>query len=184
MTSVVAVREPLDLAGIGHEASGTHFAQLEGSPALVERFGEIVIGRQLVAGGPLVGRDLLSRVRGSLLSAFDGQLARLDGLVVMRAEPRGMTPAQSEAAAASRPGCSRAWPPPGVPAVGVELTGTEPSQITWYKGKGIPSVDDLDEITGQAALAYALAGSRGTYGVKGDRRLAASDPHCAARGAP
>ena len=54
-----------------------------------------------------------------------------------------------------------------MPVVGVELTGTEPSQITWYKGKGIASVDDLDEITGQASLDLALAGSHGAYGVKG-----------------
>ena len=42
-------------------------------PTLVERFGELV-GRQLVSGGQLVDRELLSRVRGGLLSAFDGQL--------------------------------------------------------------------------------------------------------------
>ena len=53
-----------------------------------------------------------------------------------------------------------------VPAVGVELSSTEPSQIPWYKGKGISSVDDLDNLAGQAALDYALAGDRGTFGVK------------------
>ncbi len=47
-------------------------------------------------------------MRASLLSAFDGQLTRLEGLVVVRAEPSGMTPAQSEASARSSPGCSRA----------------------------------------------------------------------------
>ena len=39
-------------------------------------------------------------MRGSLLSAFDGQLTHLDGLVVVRAEPTGMSAAQSEASAA------------------------------------------------------------------------------------
>jgi hypothetical protein len=51
--------------------------------------------------------------------------------------------------------------------VGVELTITEPSQVPWYQGQGIASVDDLDETAGAAALIYALAGSRGAYGVKG-----------------
>ena len=134
--------------------------------ALVQRFGEIV-GRELVGGGPLVGHDLLSRVSHSLLSAFDGQLTRQEGIVVMRAEPSGMTPAQSEAAAAFETGMLQGVAAAGVPAVGVELTGTEPSQITWYKGKDIASVDNLDETTGQASLDYALAGSRGAYGVKG-----------------
>ena len=34
------------------------------------------MGRQLVSGGQLVSRELLSRVRGRLLSAFDGQLGK------------------------------------------------------------------------------------------------------------
>jgi hypothetical protein len=165
LTSVIAVREPLDLAGIGRDASGTHFSRLEGSAAVVHRFGEI-IGKELVSGGPQVDRGLLSRVRGSLLSAFDGQLARLEGLVVVRAEPEGMTPAQSEAAAAFESGLLSGVASAGIPVVGVELVGTQPSQVTWYKGKGVASVDNLDEIAGQTSLDYALAGSHGAYGVK------------------
>ena len=52
-----------NLTGIASEAAGTHYAALAGSPQLVERFGELV-GRQLVSGGQLVDRELLSRVRG------------------------------------------------------------------------------------------------------------------------
>jgi hypothetical protein len=166
VASVLAVREPLELASIGHDASGTHYAQLEGSVALVQRFGETV-GRELVGGGPLVGHDLLSRVSPGLLSAFDGQLTRQEGIVVMRAEPSGMTPAQSEAAAAFETGLLTGVAAAGVPAVGVELSSTEPSQITWYKGNNIASVDNLDETTGQVSLDYVLAGSRGAYGAKG-----------------
>jgi len=50
VTTVVAVREPLDLPGISHEAAGTHYAPLAGSTQLVESFGDL-IGRQLVSGG-------------------------------------------------------------------------------------------------------------------------------------
>ena len=62
----------------------------------------------------------------------------------------------------------------GVPAVGVELTSTEPSQIPWYKGHNISSVDDLDQLAGQAALLYALAGSPRHLRRQADRRLAAA----------
>jgi Copper transport outer membrane protein, MctB len=165
LTTVVAVREPLDLQGIDHEAAGTHYAALAGSPALVERFGELA-GRQLVSGGQLVDRELLSRVRGSLLSAFDGQLSRLEGLVVVRADPTDMSPEQTEASAAFETGLLNGVAAVGVPAVGVELTGTEPSQVPWYKSKSLSSVDDLDAPAGQAALAYALAGAHGAFGVK------------------
>jgi Copper transport outer membrane protein, MctB len=165
LATVVAVREPLDLAGISEEAAGTHYATLSSSTQIVERFGELV-GRQLVSGGALVSRELLSRVRGSLLSAFDGQLTRLEGLVVVRADPTGMSAAQSEAIAAFETGLLAGVRAVGVPAVGVELSGTEPSQITWYQAKGLSSVDDLDAPAGQAALVYVLSGDRGAFGVK------------------
>jgi hypothetical protein len=165
VTTVVAVREPLDLSGISQEAAGTHYAPLATSTGLVGSFGDL-IGRQLVSGGQLVDRELISRVRASLLSAFDGQLTRMEGLVVMRAEPTGMSAEQSEASAAFETGLLAGVSAANVPIVGVELSNTEPSQVPWYKGKGIASVDDLDDLAGQAALVYALAGDRGTFGIK------------------
>jgi Copper transport outer membrane protein, MctB len=165
LTTVVAVREPLNLAGVAHEAAGTRYASLATSAKLTERFGNLV-GRQLVSGGQSVARELVSRVRGSLFSAFDGQLTRLEGLVVVRAEPTGASPAQSEASAAFDSGLLAGVTAANVPAVGVELSSTQPSQIPWYRGKGISSVDDLDNLAGQAALDYALAGARGSFGTK------------------
>ncbi len=165
LTVVAAVHEPLNLPTISQEAAGTHYATLTGSPVLIERFGKLM-GRQLVSGGQAVDRELLSRVRGGLLSAFDGQLGRLEGLVVVRADPTGMTPEQAAASAAFETGLLSGVAAVGVPAVGIELSGTEPSQISWYKGKNVSSVDDLDAPAGQAALAYALAGAHGAFGVK------------------
>src|ERR1700677_2228627 len=165
VTTVVAVREPLELSGIAREAAGTHFAPLASSTQLLESFGDL-IGRQLVSGGQVVNHELISRVRASLLSAFDGQLTRLEGVVVMRAEPTGMSAEQSEAAASFESGMLAGVAAVGVSAVGVELSDTNPSQIPWYRGKGLSSVDDLDDLAGQAALDYALAGDRGTFGIK------------------
>jgi Copper transport outer membrane protein, MctB len=170
LATVVAVRQPLDLAGLAGEAVGTHYAALaEGESAsgrpLVERFGRLV-GRQLVSGGQLVAQELLSRVRNRLLSAFDGQLGKLQGVVIARSQPAEMTPQQSQALAAFQSGVIDGVTAVGVPAVGVELTGTEPSQVPWYQSKDIASVDDLDTTAGQAALIYALAGSHGAYGTK------------------
>jgi hypothetical protein len=165
LATVVAVREPLDLAGVAREASGTYYAALATDPTIVHKFGGLA-GRQLVSGGALVSRELLSRVRGSLLSAFDGALGKLEGLVVVRADPSGMTAEETEASAAFGSGLLAGVKAVGVPAVGVELSNTEPSQIPWFKRQGISSVDDLDTLAGQAALIYALTGSRGAFGVK------------------
>ncbi len=170
LAMVVAVREPLDLAGLAREVAGTHYAALgaEQSKAgeqLVERFGAL-IGRQMVSGGQAIGRELVSRARGSLLSAFDGQLGKLEGMVIVRAEPAGMIPEQARAVAALESGLIDGVAAVGDPAVGVELSSTEPSQVPWYQSQDIASVDDLDATAGQAALIYALTGSRGSYGMK------------------
>ncbi|MGO8904010.1 MAG: copper transporter [Solirubrobacteraceae bacterium] len=170
LATVVAIREPPNLAGLASAAAGTHFAALgtgasAGRQQLVERFG-MLVGRQLVSGGPVVGRELISRVRDQLLSAFDGQLGRLQGLVVMRAEPNGMTPEEVQASTAFDTGFTAGVARAGVPTVGVELSGTEPSQVPWYQSQNMSSVDDLDTVAGQAALIYALTGSHGTYGMK------------------
>jgi hypothetical protein len=165
VATVVAVRLPLDLGGIAAEAAKTHYSALAESVPLVESFGDLM-GRQLVSGGQVVDRELISRVRTSLLSAFDGQLTRLEGLVLMRAEPTGMTAPESEASAAFESGLLTGVAAVGVPTVGVELSSTTPSEIPWYKGKDLSSVDDLDALAGQTALVYALAGDRGTFGSK------------------
>jgi hypothetical protein len=173
VVTVAALREPVDLVGLGRDAAGTRFAALqEGSQSLatqlhlLERFG-VLAGAQLVSGGQAVARELLSRSRSQLLSAFDGQLGKLEGLVVARAEPAGMTPEAAQAAAALEAGIVRGAAAASVPTVGVELSSTEPSQVPWYQGQAISSVDDLDSTAGRAALAYALDGARGTYGTKG-----------------
>ncbi len=165
VATVVAVQEPLNLTGLAHDAAGTHYEALTGDPALIERFGQLA-GRQLVSGGALVAKELLSRVRGSLFSAFDGQLTHLEGLVIVRAEPSGMSAEASEDSAAFASGLLAGVGAVGVSTVGVELSAAESSEIPWYKEKGLSSVDDLDALAGQAALAYALAGDRGTFGVK------------------
>ncbi len=170
LATVVAVRQPLDLAGLAGEATGTHYAALaaEESAAqkqLLERFG-MLVGRQLVSGGQLVNQELLSRVRNRLLSAFDGQLGKLQGLVVMRSQPTEMTPQQTQALASFQSGLIDGVTAVGVPTVGVELTSTEPSQVPWYQSQDISSVDNLETTAGQAALVYALDGAHGAYGTK------------------
>ncbi len=164
LTTVVAVKEPLNLAGIAKEAAGTRYAELATSTALLERFGELV-GRQLVSGGQLVDKELVSRVKAALFSAFDGSLTHLEGLVVMRAEPKEAQSAEAEASAQFESGVLKGVAAAGVAPVGVQLTETEPTQIPWYKSQGISSVDNLNQMAGQAALAYALAGAKGAFGV-------------------
>jgi len=160
---VVAVREPLDLAGIAGQATGTQYTALASSPldpALPRKFG-VRMGDQLIRGGQLLGR-----VQSRLLSSYDGEYGKLDGLVVLRSDPAGASGEQSSGAAAFDAGLVHGVEAQGIPVVGVELSSTQPSQVPWYKSEDMASVDDLDGLAGRAALAFALAGDHGAYGVK------------------
>jgi hypothetical protein len=158
--AVVAVREPLDTSGLAAQASGTRYAALAEDPTLVKQLGAR-LGKQLVSGG-----QLLEHVHTKLLSSYDGELGKLEGLVVVRNEPEGMSPEAAKTVAEFQSGLIAGVASEGVPAVGVELSTTEPSQVPWYKKENLASVDDLETIAGRAALALALAGDHGAYGVK------------------
>jgi hypothetical protein len=158
--AVVAVREPLDAAGIAAQATGYRYTALASDPALTKEFG-VRIGRQLVSGG-----QLLERVHANLLSSYDGELGKLEGLVIVRSDPAKMSEQDVKSTSEFNSGLIKGIAAAGVPVVGVELRSTEPSQIPWYKSENLASVDDLDTIAGRAALAFALAGDHGAYGVK------------------
>ena len=59
--------------------------------------------------------------------------------------------------------------------IGVEFVSTDPSQVGWYGGEEIASVDNVDTTAGQLALVLLLAAGRpeGAYGYKdtADRAL-------------
>jgi hypothetical protein len=157
---VVAVREPLNLPGLAALASGTQYTALASNPTLVRKFG-LRMGIQLVGGGQLLGH-----VHTRLLSSYDGEFGKLDGLVVMRSEPSAMNGEETKAVGEFESGLIDGATAGGVPAVGVELSSTEPSQIPWYTAEDMASVDDLDHVAGRAALAFALAGDHAAYGEK------------------
>lgn len=161
---VAAVREPLDLAGLAAASAHTRYAQLgvpdAGQAPLVEQFGQRV-GVQLARGG-----TLLARAGNRLLSSLSGAAGGLGAIVLVRDDPGGLTAAQQRLLAAFQVGLVGGLQAAGAPAVGAELTTTNPSQVAWYEGQGMSSVDDLDLLAGRTALALALAGDHGTFGVK------------------
>jgi hypothetical protein len=160
VNAVVALREPLDMGGIASQATGTRYTALASNPSLVRELG-VRIGRQLVSGG-----QLLERVHTRLLSSYDGELGKLEGLVVVRNDPTGMSAPAAKATSEFESGVIEGVALEGIPTVGVELSSTEPSQVPWYKAENLASVDDIETIAGRTALALALAGDHGAYGSK------------------
>jgi Copper transport outer membrane protein, MctB len=160
LKAVVVVRVPVDLVGVAAQATGTRYTALAEEPALVKQFG-LRIGKQLLTGG-----QLLERVHGRLLSSYAGELGKLEGLVIVRSDLSKLPSEAIKSTNEFEAGLIAGAAAVGVSPVGVELTSSEPSQVPWYKSQDMASVDDLDTLAGRAALAFALAGDHGAYGVK------------------
>jgi len=160
---VGVVREPPDLGALASRARGTRYETLDQDTDLLQPFAERV-GKGLVSAGQLAKNE-----RSALLSSFSGELSGVDAVVVYR------SPASRDSSSSSDPdtigpleqGLVAGMRDANVPVAGVETTGTDPSQIGWFRDRGLPSVDNLDHVPGQAALVFVLSGDAdGSYGEK------------------
>jgi len=113
------------------------------------------------------GSRPLRRLREALPRHFGGDYSgRLDGVVLYR-DPVEESDLDDESLAlreAFEQGLSGAL---RQPVIGVELTGTEPSQVEWYDDHAAASVDNLDMAAGKSALVLALdLGATARFGFK------------------
>jgi hypothetical protein len=152
------LRDELDLEAIAGAAGGTQYERLAEDPSLADDLGRRV-GQQLVQGGRLV-----RQLREELFATSSGEIDGAEAAVFARA---AIDEPGDEPTRAFLDGLLEGLQEFEAPVVGVEETGTDPSQIPFYLERGLASVDNLDEIPGRASLVLALAGSAdGAYGVK------------------
>ena len=130
LAGTLAVRRPPDLAALASAASGTRYERLETDPELLGPFGRRM-GIQLVQGGAL-----LRRASGALFSTRAGSLGPFDGVVVARSDTE-LKGDEKRQTSDLEDGIVRGLTDNPVAAVGVERTGTEPSQVTWYRDRGL-----------------------------------------------
>src|SRR3954447_11493141 len=139
---------------------GAKFVKYVGNDKL-ENLGN-ALGTEFAAGGqtPLwktLGRELISERTGNARQPIDGVV------VVRTAKPQ-----QGDTMRFLR-GVYSGLASAGVPAVGVENTNTKLSAVKVFRARGLSAVDDMDQMTGRAALALLLAGAPpGTYGTGDD----------------
>jgi hypothetical protein len=164
----VSVREPLAVDDLAARASGTKYEALAtGDDELWEAFGTRM-GVQLTRGGG----KLLKRERRALFSAVAGSLGPWDGVGVSRDLPGDLTGDNLHRVNAFEQGLIRGLTSRNVPVVGVEHADTDPTQVPWYRDHGLSTVDNLDQIAGQAAMVFLLAGNvDGAFGVHQPRLL-------------
>ncbi|HEY3491904.1 MAG TPA: copper transporter, partial [Solirubrobacterales bacterium] len=91
----------------------------------------------------------------------------LDGLIVVRDQPEEMGPVQDEKTDEFEEALASGITATRVPAVGVETSTDETSNVPFFQSNGLASVDDVDLTAGQLAMVFALLGADGSFGVKG-----------------
>lgn len=166
------IRRAIDDAGGTVSAVSTLAKELEPAQladALGGRFAGADSDNELAAVGSAVGRaivrggSLAERLEDELPERFSGDWEPVDAVVFVRARgedrAEGMEPVE---AALVEKMADR-----GIAVVGVEETDADPSQVPFYLDRGISSVDDMDLAGGRIALALALDGADGSFGVKG-----------------
>jgi len=158
------VSEPPDVRGLAsvlrsRDIGGRPVRKLAGGDAL-----SIVArraGRAFAQGGPF-----FRKIQGTLLKQVSGSPLRIDAVIVTRNPSTDLNPAQTDATDRLEAGLLEGLRASGVPVVGVETSTADPSSIGLYSSQGIASVDDIDLESGQVALAYALRGVAGNFGIK------------------
>ena len=153
-TSVIEI--PPDERALG-DAAGGRFARLGSDEDLLRELGRR-IGRSVALGGRLA-----RRLERRLDEGFRGDYAGADAVVLYR-DPQDDV---SDTALALEEAVVDGLLASGMPVVGVERGGTDPSQIPFFEDNELTSVDSVDLPAGRAALVFALEGARGSFGFKG-----------------
>jgi hypothetical protein len=159
---VADVSEPVNLGAVAAATpKPSRYSALATDSSLLRPFA-IRVGLQFARGGRLI-----QQVQSSLLSAYNGVLGPLDGVVLARNHPANENPADAQAVNTFESGLASGLAAARIPVVGVEMLSTNPSNISWYTQQNFASVDDLDDLAGRTALVMALAGNvHGAYGFK------------------
>lgn len=163
LAEVAVVREPPNLAEIAAASpkgsEGRKVARDRTALTGVARR----LGQALIAGGPAY-----KRLRGAMLTQVSGRPGRIDAVIVIRAQPDNLSPHQTAETNALESGLLDGVESNGaIPAVGVERSDADPSQIGFFNSAGVTAtVDSVDLMSGRVALVYTLNGSEGNYGIK------------------
>ncbi len=174
LSEVAILREPPDLHALAAASRNTPWRSAARDPDALSSLSRH-FGRGLVAGGAA-----LSRYKDTLLTGISGNPSRIDAVIVVRNRPSEMGSAESAATDRVESGILAGLEQGGqaVPVVGVERSEADPSSIAMFDSSGVgATVDSTDLTSGRVALAYALAGAQGNFGIKAsaDRLLPALD---------
>lgn len=162
LVAVGAIRQPPSLEDLANSLEGTRFRSIATNDDTLTAYGR-TIGRQLIRGG-----RILIQTRSDLMSQSSGQFRGLDGLVIYRADSEETDPELQDTAEALDRAIIEGAEATRARLVGVEVTGTDPSTVSYLRDQNLTTVDNLDQPAGKVSLVYALNGAEGAFGVRGE----------------
>ena len=143
-----------DLEALSKELGG-RFRRLGGAAGQLRPLTRL-LGRSIVRG-----RGPARRLDAAFPEEFTGDFRGADAVVYYRAAGE-----RDEVARRFEDALIEGLRDAGVPVVGVEGSGEDPSQIQFYEDAGLASVDNVDQAGGRIALVLALRGADGNFGYK------------------
>ena len=163
LSEFAVVREPPDLRALAAAVPARSPARKLGRDADAQSALARRAGLSLVSGGPPY-----DRLQEALLADSSGRPGGIDAVIVVRDRPSDLGSAQSDATDSLEEGLVDGIQSGGdIPVVGVERSDSDGSQIGFYDSQGLSAtVDSIDLMSGRVALAYALNGVEGDYGIK------------------
>jgi hypothetical protein len=87
-------------------------------------------------------------------------------VIVVRQQPTDLNGQDKTATGRLESGILDGIAAAGAQQVGVETSDTDPSSISFFSSHGLSTVDDLDFVSGQVAMVFALRGAEGNFGTK------------------
>jgi hypothetical protein len=161
LAEVAVVRRPPGVAALGSELAPPRAAAIAEDPAALEPLGES-LGEQFALGSG----SLLERTRDNLFTRSSGEGGRLDGVILSRTPVGELEAEERESVTALESGLVRGVADSGVTAVAVERSDASESSISFFAPFDLTTVDNLDLVSGKAALVFALLGADGSFGIK------------------
>ncbi len=162
LSEIAVIREPPDVAAAADQGASNRKRR----ESRAEQLGRAArrAGRALVRGGPE-----FADLRAALFSRYSGQPGDLDGVVVVRQRPDGLSDREAADTQTVEDGLItgiRGALGGRAVTAGAERTSSDPSSIGFFTDRSLPSVDNVDQLAGQVALVYVLGGAEGEFGVK------------------
>jgi hypothetical protein len=161
LSEIAVVREPPDLEAAANSLrAGT--PKPESRIAALELAGRRA-GRLLIKGG----KDF-AELRAALFSRYSGEPGDIDGVVLSRQHPEGLSAREAELADRLESALISGMGSVSdrLPLVGAERSDSPQSSIDFFDSHATASVDNIDQLPGKVSLVYALGCAEGNFGLK------------------